>query len=133
MFLYTNPAAFFTIDKKWTADVSASLFEKDEDIEGRYGLYAATVGYKLAKRHAVFAGFRYAGGLKLKGFDMLGNPTKDYKPYDWTIDMGYSYLIGNGFSALCNGVVSSSVTSQRMPMEQHLPSEQPIRTMKSTS
>ena len=103
MFLYTNPAAFFTIDKQWTADVSASLFEKDEDIEGRYGLYAATVGYKLAKRHAVFAGFRYAGGLKLKGFDMLGNPTKDYKPYDWTIDMGYSYLIGNGFSAYAMG------------------------------
>ena len=48
MFLYTNPAAFFTIDKQWTADVSASLFEKDEDIEGRYGLYAATVGYKHA-------------------------------------------------------------------------------------
>ena len=57
-----------------------SLFEKAEGADGTFGIYALSAGYKLAKRHAVFAGFRYAGGLKLKGYDVSGNPTKDYQP-----------------------------------------------------
>ena len=99
MYLYNNPAAFFATDKTFTADVAASVFEKAEGADGTFGLYAATAGYKFAKRHAVFAGFRYAGGLKLKGYDVSGNPTKDYQPYNWTIDLGYTYLLGKGFAA----------------------------------
>ena len=103
MYLYNNPAAFFATDKTFTADVAASVFEKAEGAEGTFGLYAATAGYKFAKRHAVFAGFRYAGGLKLKGYDASGNPTKDYQPYNWTIDLGYTYLLGKGFAAYATG------------------------------
>lgn len=98
MYLYNSPSALFGVDKKFTTDASASIYEKEEGVEGTFGLYTATVGYKFAKRHAAFAGFRYAGGLKVKGFNMLGEPTKDYKPYDWTIDFGYAYMIGKGFS-----------------------------------
>ena len=112
--------------------MSASLFEKDEDIEGRYGLYAATVGYKLAKRHAVFAGFRYAGGLKLKGFDMLGTQLRTISPMIGPLILVILTRLAM-VSQLMQRGVSSSVTSQRMPMEQHLSSEEPIRTMKSTS
>ena len=113
MYLYNNPAAIFASDKKFTADASASLFEKVEGADGTFGIYAATAGYKFAKRHAAFVGFRYAGGLSLKGYDISGNPTKDYKPYNWTLDLGYTYLFGTGFAAYATGSLSIA-TSQRM-------------------
>ena len=112
MYLYNNPSAFFITDKKFTADASASLYEKAEGVDGTFGLYTATVGYKFARRYAAFAGFRYAGGLKLKGYDLLGNPTKDYKPYDWTIDLGYTCLLGKGFAAYATGSVLFSHLSK---------------------
>ena len=112
MYLYNNPSAFLCANKKFSADASASIYEKTEGYEGTFGLYTATVGYKFAYRHAAFAGFRYAGGLKLKGYDMLGEPTKDYQPYNWTIDLGYAYMIGNGFSAYAVGNVIFSHLSK---------------------
>ena len=112
MYLYNNPSAFLCANKKFSADASASIYEKSEGYEGTFGLYTATVGYKFANRHAAFAGFRYAGGLKLKGYDMLGEPTKDYQPYNWTIDLGYAYMIGNGFSAYAVGNVIFSHLSK---------------------
>lgn len=112
MYLYNNPSAFLCANKKFSADASASIYEKTEGYEGTFGLYTATVGYKFANRHAAFAGFRYAGGLKLKGYDMLGEPTKDYQPYKWTIDLGYAYMIGNGFSAYAVGNVIFSHLSK---------------------
>ena len=112
MYLYNNPSAFLCANKKLSADASASIYEKTEGYEGTFGLYTATVGYKCANRHAAFAGFRYAGGLKLKGYDMLGEPTKDYQPYNWTIDLGYAYMIGNGFSAYAVGNVIFSHLSK---------------------
>ena len=112
MYLYNNPSAFLGANKKFSADASASIYEKTEGYEGTFGLYTATVGYKFAYRHAAFAGFRYAGGLKLKGYDMLGEPTKDYQPYNWTIDLGYAYMIGNGFSAYALGNVILSHLSK---------------------
>ena len=112
MDLYNNPSAFLCANKKFSADASASIYEKTEGYEGTFGLYTATVGYKFANRHAAFAGFRYAGGLKLKGYDMLGEPTKDYQPYNWTIDLGYAYMIGNGFSAYAVGNVIFSHLSK---------------------
>jgi len=112
MYLYNNPSAFLCTNKKFSADASASIYEKTEGYEGTFGLYTATVGYKFANRHAAFAGFRYAGGLKLKGYDMLGEPTKDYQPYNWTIDLGYAYMIGNGFSAYAVGNVIFSHLSK---------------------
>ena len=112
MYLYNNPSAFLCVNKKFSADASASIYEKTEGYEGTFGLYTATVGYKFANRHAAFAGFRYAGGLKLKGYDMLGEPTKDYQPYNWTIDLGYTYMIGNGFSAYAVGNVIFSHLSK---------------------
>lgn len=112
MYLYNNPSAFLCANKKFSADASASIYEKTEGYEGTFGLYTATVGYKFANRHAVFAGFRYAGGLRLKGYDMLGEPTKDYLPYNWTIDLGYAYMIGNGFSAYAVGNVIFSHLSK---------------------
>lgn len=112
MYLYNNPSAFLCANKKFSADASASIYEKTEGYDGTFGLYTATVGYKFSNRHAAFAGFRYAGGLKLKGYDMLGEPTKDYQPYNWTIDLGYAYMIGNGFSAYAVGNVIFSHLSK---------------------
>ncbi|MDD7257900.1 MAG: PorV/PorQ family protein [Prevotellaceae bacterium] len=112
MYLYSNPPALFYSGKKFTADASASVFEKDGSAEGVFGLYTASVGCKLAGRHAAFTGFKYAGGLKFKGYDSMGEPTKDYKPYDWTIDFGYAYMIGNGFSAYATGSVIFSHLSK---------------------
>lgn len=112
MYLYNNPSVFLCANKKFSADASASIYEKTEGYEGTFGLYTATVGHKFANRHAAFAGFRYAGGLKLKGYDMLGEPTKDYQPYNWTIDLGYAYMIGNGFSAYAVGNVIFSHLSK---------------------
>lgn len=43
---------------------------------------------------------------------MLGEPTKDYQPYNWTIDLGYTYMIGNGFSAYAVGNVIFSHLSK---------------------
>lgn len=103
MYLYNTPSAFFNTDKRFTADAAASLYEKEDGAQGLFGLYTATIGYKLFKRHSVFGGFRYAGGLKFNGYDMMGEPTKEYKPYDWTIDLGYSYMIGNGLAAYATG------------------------------
>mgnify|MGYP000341732474 FL=1 len=112
LYLYNNPSAFLPTDKKLTSDVAASLYAKETGIDGTFGLYTATVGYRLAARHAAFAGFRYAGGLKVKGFNMLGEPTKDYKPYDWTIDFGYAYMIGKGFSVYATGSIIFSHLSK---------------------
>ena len=33
----------------------------------------------------------------------MGNPTKDYKPYNWTLDLGYTYFLGKGFAAYATG------------------------------
>ena len=112
MYLYNNPSAFLCANKKFSADASASIYEKTEGYEGTFGLYTAAMGYKFANRHAAFAGFRYAGGLKLKGYDMFGEPTKDYQPYNWTIDLGYAYMLGNGFSAYAVGNVIFSHLSK---------------------
>lgn len=112
MYLYNNPSAFLGTNKKFSADASASIYEKSEGYEGTFGLYTAALGYRFARRHAAFAGFRYAGGLKLKGYDMLGNPTKDYEPYNWTIDLGYAYMLGNGFSAYAVGNILFSHLSK---------------------
>lgn len=112
MYLYHNPSAFFGVDKQFTTDVSVSIYEKEAGVDGHFGLYTTTVGGKFAPRHAAFAGFRYAGGLKIKGYDLLGNPTKDYKPYDWTLDLGYAYKIGKGFAAYATGSVIFSHLSK---------------------
>lgn len=45
---------------------------------------------------------------------MMGEPTKEYKPYDWTIDLGYSYMIGNGLAAYATELLSSAIFL-RMP------------------
>ena len=55
MHLYANPSAFLGDDKRFAADVAAATFEKEQGIEGTFSLYTASVGYKLASKHAVFA------------------------------------------------------------------------------
>lgn len=112
MHLYNNPAAFFAADKQVTADASAFVYPQDKEVGGTLGLYTATAGLRFAQRHAAFVGYRYAGGLKLKGFDIQGNPTKDYQPFDWTIDLGYAYQLGKGFAAYATGSVIFSHLSK---------------------
>lgn len=119
LYLYNNPAAIFKTDKSFTADAATSFFEGTEGADGTFGLYAATAGYKFAKHHAIFGGLRYAGGLKIKGYDVSGNPTKDYEPYNWTLDLGYAIALGKGFAAyastsLIYSHLSKNATSARV-------------------
>lgn len=101
--IYTNPAFFVLGDNKGAVDVSAAMFSKQEGDVGQFGVYSAGAAYRVAGRHAILAGFRYAGGLKIAGFDALGNPTKDYKPYDWTADIAYTYRFSTRFAAFIAG------------------------------
>lgn len=103
MYLYTNPSGIFYTDKKASVDASLSFFPKEEGATGHLGIYTATGHWRPAKSHAVMLGFRYAGGLTFPGYDLFGQPTKDYKPFDWALDLGYAYRFTPELSVFASG------------------------------
>lgn len=101
--LYTNPAAPLYADSKYFVDFSPTIYpqSKDNDVTGRNLLYAVSLGFKLADRHMLFGGFRYLGGESYKfDWDVAG---RIVEPFDWTIDLGYSYRLNEELALFATG------------------------------
>ena len=92
MYIYTNPSAIFSTDCRLDASVSFMGHAKFQGVDGRQWGTAAGLAGKVGCRHALFAGFRYVGGLKLEAFSEQ-HLDRHYtiRPQDYTIDLGYAY------------------------------------------
>lgn len=115
-YLYTNPASIFNGDTKLTVSATGLMFKTQENefVEGKLGFGAASVGYRFLDRHVIYAGFRYQGGMKIKGNtnDQWGYSRKSYTPFDWAVDMGYAFKFNKMFAAYATGSFIQSYTGR---------------------
>lgn len=112
--LYTNPSSIHNQEARCVVSATGVLFPKYANTEGRLRSGAISVGHKWADRHAVYAGFRYQGGLSYKistgQFDAQ-EPLK-YNPFDWVVDLGYAYKLSTKWSVFATGSFVQSYTSR---------------------
>ena len=90
MHIYTNPAAFTYGDKQFSID--ASITGQPKTDEGRLMQYNLATGYQFKNHSALMAGVRYMGGLTIQPIAAVGE-TKEIKPYDVALDLGYSFPV----------------------------------------
>ncbi|MCI7070503.1 MAG: PorV/PorQ family protein [Bacteroides pyogenes] len=90
MFLYDNLAAFSFSNRKFDAGVSTEIYPNSE--VGRLRQYNLSSAYKFSGDRAVMAGFRYLGGTSIPAFNR-NDDGRMIKPYEWTIDVGYSFFV----------------------------------------
>lgn len=116
-YLYTNPASLLHQDDE-SFTISASglmhLLPESEQLVGNLLYGAVSTGYRFLDRHAVYAGFRYQGGLGIKGgiSDQWGEGKKSTTPFDWVIDLGYAFRITDALSAYASGGLIQSYTGR---------------------
>lgn len=111
MYLYTNPTSFLYGDESLTMSASTEIYPSQDEL-GRQMFYNASAGYRFLERHAVYAGFRYLGGLSIPKVNNLGEETKNnMTPFDWTIDLGYGFRLNDQFAFFGTGsFIQSYVT-----------------------
>ncbi len=110
MYIYTNPSSIFSADCRLDASADFMGYAKFEGVNGRQWGTAVGLAGRLGHHHAVFAGFRYMGGLKLAAFSEQ-HLDRHYtiRPQDYTIDLGYAYSFTSHWAA---HAVLSYVNSQ---------------------
>lgn len=102
--LYLNPASLFARDQTGSVASYILMYPKSDLQEGRLWYGALSGGFRFDERHALFAGFRYQGGLKIPMPSEVENaPEEVVKPYDFSLDVGYALQIAKGFSAFATG------------------------------
>lgn len=115
-YLYTNPASFFNSDKKFAVSATGltHMIPKDEMLTGNLLFGSATAGYRFLDRHAVFAGFRFQGGLGIKGGsnDQWSTKRRTTRPYDWALDLGYAFKINDELAAYASGSFIQTYTGR---------------------
>lgn len=112
-YLYVNPGAFFAQDKVLTASASGVLFAKPRDTEGRLMTGTLSAGWRVARRHIVYAGYRYQGGLAYRRVvDQFGTTGKSERPFEWTIDLGYAFKVSDRLSVFGTGSLVQSFTGR---------------------
>lgn len=84
MYLYANPASFVGQGRQLSVDLAGEWFPSTD--EGRLSQYSLSLGYRLHKSGAIFAGVRRLSGLTLP----TTNLGEAIKPYDQSIDLGYA-------------------------------------------
>ncbi len=110
MFLYTNPTAFFQNYGNFYTSYAFGLYPKIADSRQTY--HAASAGYKIFSRHALFAGFRYFSGLEVPRVGEDGIERKPIRPRDWAIDFAYAFNFSPHFSAYAGGSFIQSYNSK---------------------
>lgn len=94
--LYTNPTTLFGQRERLHIAGSGLLYPRLEGVRGRLHYLQGNVAYRLAKRHALYAGFRFEGGLKYyEALDKYGKRGKGITPFDWSIDAGYAFHLNS--------------------------------------
>lgn len=94
--LYTNPTALFGQTERLHISGSGLLYPHLEGVQGRLHYLQGNMAYRLAKRHALYAGFRFEGGLKYyEALDRYGKRGKGITPFDWSIDAGYAFHLSS--------------------------------------
>ena len=115
-YLYTNPASIFNGDAKLTITAGGLMFKtpKSDMVAGNLMFGAASLGYRFLDRHVIYAGFRYQGGMKIKGStnDQWGLSKKSTSPFDWAVDMGYAFKFNKMFAAYATGSFIQSYTGR---------------------
>ncbi|MDO5017437.1 MAG: PorV/PorQ family protein [Porphyromonas sp.] len=115
-YLYTNPSSIFDGDTQLTVTATGLYFNlpKSDFITGNLMFASATAGYRFMDRHAVYAGFRYQGGLGIKGGtnDQWGTNKKTSTPFDWAADLGYAFKFNDQLSAFATGSFIQSYTGR---------------------
>ncbi len=115
MHLYTNPSALLFGSRFLSVDVSGEMYRMDklDGVEGTLMQYNATAGFRFFDRHAVFAGFRYLGGLSMANVgDDLEAKKRKTSPYDYTMDLGYAFRLFDGVSLFASGSYIASYTGR---------------------
>lgn len=103
MFIYGNPGSVFSYGKKLSLSFSSEFFPKFEDA-GSLKQYNISGAYLLKSKHAIFAGFRYQGGLSIQKLNEdMSIANNEIKPFDWTVDIGYAYAFNSNISAFISG------------------------------
>lgn len=99
--IYTSPTVMLTDDaEKVHVAYGVGVFPKVED--SREVFNVLSLGYRLSERHAILAGFRHFGGLKVNGLDLNGTPGV-YRPSDFSVDLGYAFRLNPSFSLSVRG------------------------------
>ena len=113
-YLYVNPTSIFYQDTKFAATVDGVLYPKYEGTAGRLKNAMVSVGQKILERHAVYAGFRYQGGLshKISAGQFDSQDQLEYTPFDWVADLGYACKLGERFSVFATGSFIQSYTGR---------------------
>lgn len=78
---------------KLAATYRSTLYDTVEGLDGMITQQSLSAGYRWSDRSAVFAGARYYSGLPQQAFDMSGRLTGSFRPYDYTIDLGYAHRL----------------------------------------
>lgn len=115
-YLYTNPASFFNGNAKLTATATGltHLMPSNDFYVGNLLYGSVTAGYRFLDRHAVFAGFRYQGGLGIRGGsnDQWGANRRRTTPFDWSVDLGYAFKFNDALAAYASGSFIQSYTGR---------------------
>ncbi|MDD7456753.1 MAG: PorV/PorQ family protein [Bacteroidales bacterium] len=109
-YLYVNPTSLlYKEDARYSIDVNGQLYPKQEGADGTLWYGNASAGWRFLSRHAAYAGFRYQGGLSIPTVsDQFGTPGKPIKPFDWAIDLGYSFKLSSALSVFATGSLVQS-------------------------
>ena len=104
-YIYTNPSSLLYQDKTYTLSLSGALRGKHLNAEGRLKDVNVSAGWHFLDNQALFAGFRYQGGLTYlyKNGLFEGGLQQEYKPYDWLASLGYAFRIDDAWSLFATG------------------------------
>lgn len=115
-YLYTNPASIFNSDAKWTVTATGltHMIPKNDMLSGNLLFGSVTAGYRFLDRHVVYLGYRYQGGLSIKGgsSDQWGTNKRSTAPFDMAVDMGYAFKISDALAAYASGSFIQSYTGR---------------------
>ena len=111
-FLYTNPSAILYGEPRLSVDLGTQFYPSQEGVDGHLTYYNANAAYRLHRNHAVLAGFRYLGGLAFDRVSATGEATKQLKPFDWSIDVGYALRLSPAFSMSATASFVQSYTGR---------------------
>lgn len=99
MWLYTNPSGSLHSQTRSSIDFSSRFLASEEGARGRQMLHTVSAAHRFAPRQALMLGWRYAGGLRFMGYDLTGQATKEYAPFDWAADVGYVHQLSAHWSS----------------------------------
>lgn len=106
-YLYTNPLSFLYHDGWLSVSAGGEMYPKSGDA-GRLLYGNVGVGIKFARRHAIYAGYRYLGGLAIKQQGRFGETKKTIRPMDMTYDLGYAFAVNDKFGIYATGTLTQT-------------------------